>query len=46
MKDDEFDLYAVGIDSDCVEHDFDDYDLFGEIMEESDDNYGDDLILN
>lgn len=29
---DDFDLYAVEVDGDCVNNDFDDYDLYGERM--------------
>lgn len=44
MEDDfNFEAYAVGIDSYCISNDFDDYDLYGEIMEDSDDNYGDNI---
>ena len=42
---DDFDVYKVQVDSDCVSSDFDDYDLYGEIMEESDDDFGDDFEL-
>lgn len=42
----DFDDYAVNIDSECLHQDFDDVDLYGEKLEEStDDNYGDDLKL-
>ncbi len=41
-----FDDYQVQVDSDCIRSDFDDYDLYGEIMEESDDNFGNELELN
>lgn len=35
------DDYGISIDSDCYSNDFDDYDLYGERMEESDDDFGD-----
>lgn len=41
--DDDFDAYMIQVDSDCVSSDFDDYDLYGEIMEESEDSFGDNL---
>lgn len=37
------DPYKIQVDSDCISSDFDDYDLYGEIMEESDDDFGDDF---
>lgn len=40
---DDFDAYKIQVDSDCIISDFDDYDLYGEIMEESDDDFGDDF---
>lgn len=40
---DEFEEYSVNIDADCVTQDFDNYDLYGEIMEESDNTFGDDI---
>ena len=43
FMEDDFDAYKVQVDSDCVSSDFDDYDLYGEIMEESDDDCGDDF---
>ena len=45
MNIDIFDDYAVDIDSDCLHNDFDDYDLYGERMEENEhqDGYGDDI---
>ena len=43
--DDDFDTYMIQVDSDCVSSDFDDYDLYGEIMEESEDSFGDNLEL-
>lgn len=33
MDDEDVLMYGVEVDSDCVEHDFDDYDLYGERME-------------
>ena len=38
-----FEAFSVNVDSDCITKDFDDYDLYGEIMEESNDNYGDNI---
>lgn len=47
MEDDfNFEAFAVGIDSDCISNDFDDYDLFGERIEEDRDSFGDNLVLN
>ena len=43
FMEDNFDAYKVQVDSDCISSDFDDYDLYGEIMEESDDNFGNDF---
>lgn len=40
---DDFNAYKIQVDSDCISSDFDDYDLYGEIMEESDDDFGDDF---
>lgn len=40
---DDFDDYSVMIDGDCLHQDFDDYDLYGERMIESDDDFGDDI---
>lgn len=37
----DFDTFATNIDSDCLNRDFDDYDLYGERMEESDRLYSD-----
>ena len=42
---DEFDAFAIDIDSDCVTDDFDNYDLYGDRTEESDKTFGDDLKL-
>lgn len=43
----EFDNYAIDIDGDCLSNDFDDYDLYGERMEEdSSDDFGNNLILD
>ena len=39
----DFDTFAVNIDSDCVTDDFDNYDLYGERMEETNDTFGDNL---
>ena len=41
---DEFDIYGVEIDSDCVTADFDDYDLFGTRIIE-DDEIDDDIVF-
>lgn len=42
----DFDDYAVDIDSECLHQDFDDIDLYGEKLEESiDDNFGDEFEL-
>ena len=45
MKDDfDFEAFSVDVDSDCVTNDFDDYDLYGEIMEgNNNDDYGNDI---
>lgn len=43
---DNFDDYKVQVDSDCITSDFDDYDLYGEIMEEYNDNFGNELELD
>ena len=40
---DEFTLDEVEVDNDCISDDIDDYDLYGEILEESNDNYGDNI---
>lgn len=37
--------YAIEIDSDVLTQDVDDYDLYGERMEETDNDFGNDLIL-
>lgn len=42
---DNFDDYKVQVDSDCINSDFDDYDLYGEIMEESNDDFGGEFEL-
>lgn len=39
----ELDDYSILIDSDCLNQDFDDYDLYGERIIESDDSFGDDI---
>lgn len=40
----EFDDYAINIDSDCLHQDFDDIDLYGEKYEEEDsDGYSDNI---
>lgn len=43
MKDIDFEGYAIQVDSDCVDKDFDDYDLYGEIMKGDNDSYGEDI---
>ena len=45
MEDDfEFRAFSVDVDSDCVTNDFDDYDLYGEIIEgNNNDDYGNDI---
>lgn len=41
-----FEAFAVNVDSDCVTDDFDEYDLYGERMEENESNSdADNLIL-
>lgn len=41
---DNFDDYAIQIDSECLHQDFDDVDLYGnKIMEEPDDNFGNNI---
>lgn len=40
---DYFDDVAINIDTDCLSSDFDSYDLYGERLEESDDNYGNNI---
>lgn len=43
----DFDAYAIDVDTYCVQHDIDDYDLFAEkIDDDNQDSYGDDLILS
>ncbi len=40
----DFDDYAVDIDSECLHQDFDDVDLYGEKLEEStDDSFGNEI---
>lgn len=44
---DDFDNYSVDIDSECLHQDFDDVDLYGEkLIEDTDDNFGDNIQLN
>ena len=39
-----FEAFSVGVDSDCITEDFDNYDLYGEIMEGDNYNtYGNDI---
>lgn len=38
-----FEAFSVNVDSDCITDDFDNYDLYGEIMEASNNNYGNDI---
>lgn len=41
---DDFEDYAIYIDSELYDRDFDDIDLFGEkLVEDSDDNFGDEI---
>lgn len=41
---DDFDYYCVDMDSECLNQDFDDVDLFGEkLIEDTDDGFGDDI---
>lgn len=43
---DDFDLYAVPMDGECLTQDFDDVDLYGEKLEEdSEDEFADGLCL-
>lgn len=42
----DFDNYCVDIDAECLHQDFDDVDLFGEKIEETSDNFGNELQLN
>lgn len=43
---DDFDLYTVPMDGECLTQDFDDVDLYGEKLEEdSDDEFADSLCL-
>lgn len=47
MEDDfNFEAYAVNVDSDCVENDFDCYDLYGDRVEENDNHDFDDIDLD
>lgn len=47
MKEDNFDDYAINMDTYCVHNDIDEYDLFGErTIDENKDNFGDDLDLS
>ncbi len=47
MEDDfNFEAYAVNVDSDCVENDFDYYDLYGDRVEENDNHDFDDIDLD
>uniref|UniRef100_A0AAU8MJU0 Uncharacterized protein n=1 Tax=Geladintestivirus 5 TaxID=3233137 RepID=A0AAU8MJU0_9CAUD len=45
MKEDfNFEAFSVNVDSDCITKDFDNYDLYGEIIEnDNHENYGDDI---
>lgn len=44
---DDFDCYAIPIDSECLNQDFDDIDLFGKKLEnELTDNFGSELQLD
>ena len=39
-----FEVFSVNVDSDCITDDFDNYDLYGEIMENDDyEDYGDEI---
>lgn len=40
-----FDTYAIDIDSDIVDQDVDDIDLYGEIMEDDDTDFGNDIAF-
>lgn len=43
---DNFNLYSVQMDAECLHQDFDDVDLYGTKLESTDDNgFGDDLVL-
>lgn len=43
----DFEDYAVNMDSDCLHQDFDDIDLYGnKSIDDSDDDYGDNLVLD
>lgn len=44
---DDFDAYSIPIDSECLNQDFDDVDLFGEkTIEETSDDFGSNIIFN
>ena len=44
MKEDSnFEAFSVNVDSDCITEDFDNYDLYGEIMEDNNNDYGNDI---
>lgn len=44
---DKFILFGIPMDTYCVSHDIDDYDLFGEIMEENEvSDFADNILLN
>ena len=39
-----FEVFSVNVDSDCITDDFDNYDLYGEIMENDDsEDYGNEI---
>ena len=39
-----FEAFSVNVDSDCITDDFDNYDLYGEIMEDDNrEDYGDEI---
>lgn len=42
---DDFEIYTIDIDSECLLQDFDDIDLYGEKIEENNDNFGEELQL-
>lgn len=48
MTDNEFDLNVQEVDTFCVNHDIDDYDLYGEIKAEDGDgsSFGDDIYFD
>ena len=35
--------FSVNVDSDCITEDFDNYDFYGEIMEDNNNDYGNDI---